>query len=155
MIGPWIHALWKRGRKLSDIEYLAIKEFDGKTRQNDGTRSSTGTLATLTANSGKDMYLSGAKITIGHNNSLVSSAFGLTQVDLTVNGTVIESCVRSSISTTGGTFDVEYQFNTKGVKVAATQIIKLEVAAINNSRETISGVINVFEEDTGASPAIS
>ncbi len=84
MVGPWIHALWKRGRRLSDIEYLSIKEFDGKTRQVDGTATATGTLATITAGASpnKDMYLSGAKISIGHSNSLASTAFGLTQVDL-------------------------------------------------------------------------
>ena len=154
MVGPWIHSLWQSGRRLSDIEYLAIKEFDGKTRQVDGTATAAGTIATITAASGKDMYLSGAKISIGHNNSLVSNVFGLTQVDLYINGTIVESCVRSSLALSGGAEEVDYEFNTKGVKVAATQIIKLELAAINNTREIVSGVINVFEEATGDSPAI-
>lgn len=154
MVGPWLQSLWEKGRRLSDIEYLAVKEFGGKTRQVDGTATATGTLATITANSGKDMYLSGAKISIGHNNSGATLVFGLTQVDLTINGTVVESCVRSSLTTSGGGMEVTYEFNTKGVKVAATEIIKLEVAAINSVRETISGVINVFEETAGDSPAI-
>ena len=152
----WKTLIQRRGRKLSDIEFLAIKEFDGKTRQVDGTRSATGTLATITAGASpnKDMYLSGAKVSVNHNNSSASISFGNTQVDLTINGTVVESARIESITTGGGTHSSTYEFNTKGVKVTTGQIILLNVQAINNSRETIAGVINVFEEDTGASPAV-
>jgi len=47
---------------LSDIMFISVKEFGSKLRTTEGTLSATGYLCTLTANTGKDMYLAKAKV---------------------------------------------------------------------------------------------
>ena len=66
---PGIFSTLTSGATMSDIMFLAKKEFDGKLRQNDGTRTTAGDLATLTATTGKDMYLAYAKVNIFDNAS--------------------------------------------------------------------------------------
>jgi len=154
MVGPWIHALWKRGRKLSDIEYLSIKEFGGKVRTATVQRSSTGTSATLTANAGKDMYLAGAKVAVKWNQA-GTGAIARIAVDLTINGTIVETALLDSTFTSGiGLDGGNYEFVCKGLKVAATQIIKLEVSEHTTSAAEMVGNLIVFEEATGASPEV-
>jgi len=145
---PWLVFLKRSGKKLSDIEYLSIKEFDGKLVQNDGTRTTTGDLATLTAGSGKDMYLASAKIIVVDDDvNNVKSAI----ITLDVNGVVLATAELGGTSETQGSFI--YEFATKGFKVAATEIIKLEVTA-NTGTADVYGELICFEEDTGASPAV-
>lgn len=138
---PWLVTLWKSGRRLSDIEYLSIKEFDGKLVKNMGAKlTAVGTLATLTASSGKDMYLARAKI-----------AFRLTsgniEVELRINGTAVETMV-SDIAASNH----EYEFHSTGYKVAATEKIELEWITETGIAQ-LEGFIECFEETTGASPA--
>ncbi len=153
MVGPWIHALWERGKRLSDIEYLAIKEFGGKLRKNPANRTSIGDLGTLTANTGKDMYLAKAYVSGWQSgNGFKKDA----TIVLKINGTIVETCYFSASGTTtgsgaGGTHSQWYNF-TVGYKVAATQIIKMEVTVIDGYQ--ISGTVECFEENTGESPAI-
>jgi len=150
MVGPWIHSLWKRAGRLSDIEYLAIKEFDGKISSNEGRLSVTGDLATLTAASGKDMYLAKAKVNCIYSGSGTSG----TLIELSINGTVIESFIFDGSVLAGTTPQpTNYDFINMGRKVAATQVIKLEVISIGTGDE-IEGTILCFEETTGDSPAI-
>ena len=58
MVFPWI-PFGKGGKKLSDIEFLSIKEFDGKlvTNVSEQLDGGTGNAAALTASGGKDLYL--------------------------------------------------------------------------------------------------
>jgi len=148
MVGPWLHALWKRGKRLSDIEYLAIKDFDGKLRQNDNIRTTAGDGATLTANSGKDMYLASAKVNVD-----ITSTGGDCIVTLNINGTVVDTWEFQASASAGGVglISTSYVFPF-GFKVAATQVIKLEVTAVTTTR--INTEIQCFEETTGDSPAI-
>ena len=145
MVFPWISFLKEGGKKrLSDIEYLAIKEFGGKLVQNDGTKTTTGDLATLTASVGKDMYLAKAKVNI--NASGVSNAS--VTIQLKVNAVVIEEYQTEVLADTGD----KYEFTSVGFKVAATQIIKLEVTAVSGMN--VEGQLICFEETTGESPAV-
>jgi len=155
MIGPWIHALWRRGRKLSDIEYLSIKEFEGKIRTATGQLAATGTLATLTATAGKDMYLAGAKISCKWNQA-AGGALQRIAVDLTINGTIVETGLMDTVFGSGIFHSENYEFVCKGLKVAATQIIKLELSEMGGGSDgEVAGNLIVFEETTGDSPAIS
>jgi len=145
MVFPWIQFLGKK-KRLSDIEYLAIKEFDGKLVQNDAqARTTTGDLCTLTASSGKDMYIAKAKI-----QTNTTGANGTVTVQLKINAVVFEEFKVSDLPVTSDTS--EFEFVTLGFKVAATQIIKLEVTGISSL--SINGQLICFEEDTGASPAV-
>jgi len=133
------------GGALGNLAYLSKKEFDGKLRQNDSDQTTVTDLATLTANTGKDMYLVTAK-TVWQP----SGAGGSARVELSINGTVVEVARwgTSGTSDQGG----DYQFSSLGHKVAASQIIKLAVVQITGG--TISGSIQCVEEDTGVDPTI-
>jgi len=155
MVFPWVSFLKERKKRLSDIEYLAIKEFDGKLRENENNVASgaTGDLVTLTANSGKDLYLARAKCTIipnAGNDSFTG------EIVLKVNGVIFETTKWRRKGSTGagdtGQMAHVYEFVNVGQKVAATQIIKLEV--ISNTLSLCEGFLSCFEETTGESPAV-
>jgi len=153
MIGPWIHALFERGRKISDIEYQSIKEFDGKLVTGEGSGTATGDLVTKTASGGKDMYVASAKIIAKRTSNAVGNKN--VEVVLKANGTIVETASLGFhyASGEGGSSVLDYQFIWKG-KVATGQIIKLEIISIDSSMN-VDGILVLFEEDTGASPAIS
>ena len=132
-------------KTLSDIEFLAKKEFDGKLVEDEGALAGiTGTLATLTASTGKDMYFAVATITMegGPNN-------GSLKIELQVNGVVKETFL-------GETFEGntnQYEFISKGYKVTATQIIKLEAITVD-AQVNVEGMLICFEETVGETPVI-
>ena len=148
---PWLVFLKRSGKKLSNIEYLAIKEFGGKLVKNAGTKldGTTGDLATLTASAGKDMYLAKA-----HAHVRLDAASGLIlfEVQLKVNGAVEDDWIGSAAVSSEGPTIYHYDFNI-GYKVAATEIIKLEVITSDADLD-FSGSIQCIEEDTNASPAV-
>jgi hypothetical protein len=150
----YIHAILfnRKGKKLSDIEFLAIKEFGSKLRKHTAGKVSTNTdVATLTANTGKDMYLASAKVSI--EGTLVTGT-SLCDVELLVNGTIVETALYIRNYSTQAGYAVnswEYEFKNIGHKVAAGQIIKLQTTGIQSCN--VVGYVECFEEDTGASPA--
>ena len=152
MVGPWIHALWKRGRRLSDIEYLSIKEFDGKRVDVDDQQIlATGTetdLATQTANAGKDMYLGVASINL-EINGLATTYL----IQLYADGTVVDA-FRIQMPSTDADRHIFYTFPTKGIKVAATQIIKITTDASASNSTNYTTKLVLWEEATGDSPAV-
>ena len=143
----------KRAR-LSDIEFLAKKEFDGKLVTNEGTLSVTGDLATLTANTGKDMYIARAKVTFYSNAGSTSASFA-DQAVLRINGVIVETARFGFVRSGGGdgVLSYDYEFKNIGQKVTATQIIKLEVITLDTETD-IEGFIECFEETTGETPVI-
>ncbi len=153
MVGPWLHSLWQRGRRLSDIEYMSIKEFDSKRVSNQVRLTTAGTGATLTAGAGKDLYLAGASVTL-HIEGL-ANANDESVLELTANSVVIETITLSSEgnSSTNAATGYQVNFMAKGIKVAATQVLKIEGATID-ANHAVETFIYGFEESTGASPAI-
>jgi len=58
MIGPWIHALWKRGAfQVGKEEFLSYWESQGKLKHNENNRTTVGEGANYTVTSGKDGYI--------------------------------------------------------------------------------------------------
>lgn len=158
MVGPWIGffpALFGKKRKLSDIEYLAIKEFGGKVVENESTRTTAGTVATLTASAGKDMYLAKAKISV--RQTVVNQVAKACIVELRVNGIVKETFSNTfhdgSATGTPGVLSIPYEFVIQGLKVAATQLIVLEVPTLDTNQE-INGTLECWQENTGATPQV-
>ena len=159
---PW--ALWLKNRgggRLSDIEYLSIKDYgtdgtDSKRVDVDDEISISNTttetdLATATASSGKDMYLAGASWS-GTGFSSGSVSFS---IKLYVNTVEVEQYKSSLATSTSGD---KHTFLTKGVKVAAGDIIKITMK--HTATGATVGTVNrstliLFEEATGESPAIS
>ncbi len=144
------------GKKVSDIEYLAIKEFGGKLRSEKGSRSTTGDLVRLVAASGKDMYMARAKVNFrvlsvsGNHDATVELQSGADGSE-----TTREIFEGGGNSESGGTVfgNPQYEFVWQG-KVAATEVIQLEVTVKSGSTVTVEGVLEVFEETTGDSPAV-
>lgn len=142
------------GRKISSIEFLAIKASDGVLRSNEGGLSTTGNLATLTATGGNDMYVTGAQVVFHINTG--SAAISLAdEVVMKVNGTIVETS-KISIGSTGsgeGLHTVIYEFKNLGHKVTTGQIIKLEVITLDADTD-VEGFIQCIESATGVSPQI-
>lgn len=136
---------------MSDILFLSVKEHAGKLVKNEGFQSGTGVLATLTANSGKDMYIARAKITFFHNALTKTSVAD--EVVLDINGTVVETSKATLGMDSGGSGKVThtYEFKNIGHKVAGTQVIKLQVITLDIDTD-VEGFIECFEETTGQSP---
>ena len=136
---------------LSDIMFLAKKAHDTKLKENHGIRTTTGDLCTLTAGSGKDLWFGRAKVNINNSSSTTITV----TIQLKVNGLVkdqFKATLAGAVSDEGDYKD-QYEFIFAG-KVAATQIIKIEVAAISTGSPDISGDLICWEEDTGTTPII-
>jgi len=145
---PWLVFLKESGKRLSDIEFLAIKEFDSKLVDNEAVQAATGTGATLTASSGKDLYLAGAQITIFRDTS---SSWTVT-AELQANGVVLETIQSQGFVSADTLTSNTISFKAIGNKVAATQVLKIEITVSTNA--TTESFIQGFEETTGESPAV-
>lgn len=158
MVGPWIHALWKRGRRLSDIEYLAVKEFGGKLKHNEGAlaAATTGTLATLTVTNGQDGYIAQAQINVLGVNGTAGSYKAELQAEQS-NGvfTVVDTFVIQR-QVTNETINEHYQFKNIGHKIVGdgnTLVFRIEVITAGAGLSS-EGNISMFEETTGDTPAL-
>jgi len=152
MIFPIIQFLRRKG-KVSDIEFMAIKEFDGKLVHNEGALTAAGTLCTLTASSGKDLYL--AKAVVYVKVDTVNVAAEVATIELQANGVVIETVGVGKESGASTVSEIGYVIHLAGhgIKVAATQILKLEATVLDGAI-SLEGAIYGFEETTGDSPAV-
>ena len=153
---PWSLFLKERRKRLSDIEYLAIKEFDGKLTTGEGTLTVTGDLVTITAAVGKDMYLAKAKVSVRLETISGVTSNKQVIIELKANGVIKgtwAAVLHTDIDDVGGDSNATYEFAIAGIKVAATEIIKLEVVTLGTLIEA-NGELVVFEEDTGATPAV-
>lgn len=141
-------------KTLSDIEYLAIKEFDNKRvdvfAEIDQATIAVTDLVTQTANVGKDMYL--AKASIVWNKTGATNA-GIT-ARLFINGVKEDEVLWSTGTLT--TQQEQYIFTTESIKVLTGQIIKIEVLS-DSANDVINykGKLLLWEEDTGTTPAIT
>jgi len=155
---PWLVFLKRSGKRLSDIEYLAIKEFDGKLTTGEGTLSAAGDLVKITAAGGKDMYLGKAKVSarIEAATNVVTAIIELQAgADGSETTKATWSCelISATASGHGGSSVASYEFVVSGIKVTTGQVIQLVATTVDGSIE-VNGELVVFEEDTGASPAV-
>ena len=145
-----------KGRTLSDIEFLSIKDFDTKRVDVDAedvniVATTTETdIVTQTADTGKDMYLGVASF---ENTIINNPPFDVT-IRLVVNGITVETIKRDQAV---GDVDFEFTFETKGIFVTTGQIIKITVqhsVSAGNTRTSTNAKLILWEEDTGATPQI-
>ena len=142
---------------MSDILFLSVKEHAGKVRSDEGTLSTIGDLATLTATTGKDMYLARAQVTFFITGTAALAVGNI--AELKIHGTVIETTEAAlggaSTSTAGkGAAALVYEFKNIGRKVAASQIIKIEITGLHVAVDA-EGFIECFEEPSGVSPFVT
>ena len=145
-----IKAFLQRKGKVSDIEYLAIKDFGGKRVDvTDNQSSSTSTeidMATQTASGSHDMFFGGGNFRM--RNTTANNAQGL--VKLKINGTTVEQ--REITITSGSQFT--YEFISKGHKVATGEVIKITITAGHTGLTDYTSNLVLWEELTGDSPAV-
>jgi len=147
---------------MGDIEYLSIKSFGGKMRDPtdanptiaEGSTVLVGTLASITANTGKDLYLAGASIT--STGATTSNPFIVElQAEFSTGVFTPLETFRSNVAlSTSNTFDSTYHFEIRGVKVTTGLLLRLEITSISGIGTTIAGTIFGFDEATGATPAV-
>jgi len=155
MVFPWI-TFGRKDKKLSNIEYLAIQEFNGNLTTGKGTLSATGDLVKIIAGSG-DMYLARASIIVRTEG--IQNTFGTTVIletgadgaESTVDSAAIE-VTGTATTAGGGNSTVSYQF-AYGFKVTTGQVIQLRVTVMDAGVE-VSGSLECIEVATGVSPAV-
>ncbi len=132
-----------------DKAFVEQKEREGKLKSDTGLLTTTGDLATLTAGAGKDMFVS--EVTCAVSRAVFTSLLTRNaQVDLKVNGVVVESYIYQDFISSGesksnsGTFE----FKWRG-KVSTGQIIKLEVITLETDLQA-TGMIQCYEESSGS-----
>jgi len=162
MVFPPIH--WFQGlgaevlRDVGDIEFLSKKEFDGKLVKADGSATTVSTIITLTASSGKDLYLARARVTAIDTDTGTSldHVTVILKQDTTVIGTWQAGFGTNSGSSTNigtGIIVAKYDFAITGVKVAATKTFTIEISATTGN-PTVYAELLGFEETTGETPVI-
>jgi len=138
----------------SDVSFLMKKEFAGDLVSNEGFISATGDLCTLTAAAGKDLYIARAKLVWSINSTDLQEA-PAQQAELKINGVIVETCTVTIQMTGsgGGLSTASYEFKNMGLKVAPTEIIKIEIIAIHAAVD-VEGFISAVQVDTGVDPTL-
>ena len=146
----WVDSSGGGSTSMGDLSLLLLKEFEGKLLFSRSTRTTVGTLGSITASTGKDLYIVSAKITLFLDTI---PGEGLSTIFLQINGVVVEilraKMIVSSGSASASTYS--YEFKSMGHKVTAGQTINIQVSVID-ADITAEGMIQCFEEDTGVSP---
>jgi len=127
-----------------DLAFLQQKEQEGKLKTDEGSLTGAGTLASLTASSGKDMYLSSASVSLRKGSSVGSSNH---TVELQVNGVVKETFTTFEFASAGKLS--AYHFSTKGLKVSPTEVIRLQVTELGSTTQ-VEGTLQCWEEPSGS-----
>lgn len=151
---PWIDfkSILPSGDDDELSKFVLQASFDGRLKSDEGSLSAIGDLATLTALSGKDLYVTAAKV-VFHINTFTGPPQALGDiVELKINGVVVETTPFTiDFTNTLGTF--AYEFKNMGHKVTATQTMKLEVTALDAETD-VEGFIQAIEVPTDANPVI-
>ncbi len=129
-----------------DLSFLQQKEQEGKLKTAEGTVTAVGDICSLTASTGKDLYLAKAKISA----SSATSTSGNISIELKADGVVKETYSINLTTTVGGDSSENYEFVVSGIKVNAGQIIKLESIIHTNAFMTVNGILEAWEESSGS-----
>ena len=145
----------QRGEKLSDLEFLAVKAYEGKIVRTTATLTSSSTTMTYTVPNGKTAYVMRASAT---PFTAGSASTRMTRTSLVIDGTTLGyvwgGLTVSSINNRNvPTHELgDTRFDTEGAKLEGdgTKTIQM-IASGNNS---VHATLIVLLEDTGTSPAL-
>lgn len=150
---PVITFLFEREDEDFELSKIILQaSFDGRLKSNEGFRTTTGDLVSLTAATGKDLYLTRA-VADFFNDESNSSDFG-SKCELKANAVIKETDAYSAgqaSSGFGGSTSIAYEFKNLFHKVTAAQILKLQVTVIA-SKTAIEGFIQAIEVPAGENP---
>jgi len=151
MIGPWIHALWKRGRRLSDIEFMSVKQFEGKLKKVQGAATATGTITSFTPATGKTFYLAGAQIQMIGNTPTTDWNWN---AELK-NDTTVVDVVGSSGSAAFATYALPLKFELKGDSLVGNSSKTYSINVVSNSDSVnLEAMIYGYIEDDADDPRL-
>ena len=153
---PWLVFLKRSGKRLSDIEFLMVQEFNGNLTHDENTVSTATDLVKITAGAG-DMYLAKAKVSV-RTEAAENNGVAIIELQAGADGseTTIATCAIALSLVAGGegsnTSD-HYEFVMSGNKVTTGQVIQLVVTSVSADIE-VNGELVCVEVDTNASPAV-
>jgi len=164
MVGPWIHALWERKRRVSDVEYLSVKEFNSKLfTETSSEFTTTGVKITRTPASGKTFYLAKAKVVLVGGGISTYTGEILIHCQVKMNSVVIDNFSICGFQEEGagegpgwGMSGVMAETTVIGKSLDGDAAKKVEVEVIAITGTNVSGHVTLigFEEDTADSPAL-
>lgn len=141
---------------MGDIKFLSEKAFKTQLVTANGTRTTNGVITSITAASGKDLYI--GEITVGLIKSgtpiLSDVSFN---ANLVVDGT-IEETISVAGDEVGGGYELTGKFTFKGF-VTTTKTISVDVVLETrlgtfSGEGTATATMTCFEVSTGADPTL-
>ena len=162
MVFPWIAFLKESKKRLSDLEFLAIKEYDGKLIHLISSEfTGNGDQITYTPASGKTFYHLRSRlypVTDTINVSANTTNNRRCDVEITLDGTVIDVLTHDyeqySVGDTGQGAGVTWEHNSNIVESmdgnASKQVKLTSTNTSGTYRVSMLGII----EDTGSSPQV-
>lgn len=164
MVGPWVHALWKRKKRVSDIEYLSVKEFDSKLfTETSSEFTTTGVKITRTVANGKNFYLAKAKVVLVGGGGSAYTGEILIHCQVKFDGTVVDNFSIAGFQEEGagegpgwGMSGVMAETTVIGKSLVGNGTKKVEVEVIAITGTNVSGHVTLigFEETAADSPAL-
>lgn len=151
---PVITFLFERKKRLSDIEFMSIKKFDGKFVDSEGSLTGIGTLTSITPASGKTFYLAEAKVETEATGAVITVAM---RAEVQNDGVVVDELYRNftgSGAGAGGSLGQEYSaaqgesLDGDGVKVFRIEFVH------DTSVNLAHGYLKGYLEDTGTDPRV-
>jgi len=148
----WLTAKFPRGRRVSDIEYMAaieegVKISGSQIRTNFGVQTSGGTTnVDIVVTSGKDGYVAKVHYNAFQSNNQQLSSWSAT---LIVNGVTIDS-MSGTLSFAG---NMSGNLSHQGKKALAGETIRLTLTGAVSSG-AVAGSLTIIEVPTGVSPVL-
>ena len=142
---------------MSDIEFMSIKQFQGKILKADGSVATAAEIASIVPATGKTFYIAGASVAF--DDTSITSANSAARVALrndtvTLEVKIFEGKIVSSGSGIGGRAYVTEVFALKGDSLIGNGAKKysLNVEAVTNC--TSYGMLYGFIEDDAIDPRV-
>lgn len=146
----WLTILQKGGR-LSDIEFMSVKQFKGKLKKVEGSTSSTGTITSFTPATGKTFYLAGAHV---QQVAVTPVTVYSWHAELKNDTTVVDNCGGNG-SASFATYSLPQRFELKGDSLVGDGAKTYSINIVSNADGvTLEGMIYGFIENDADDPRL-
>lgn len=165
MVFPWIPFLQERKKRVSDLEFLSVKQKDGKIFTETSTEfTTTGVKITRTVPNGKTFYLHKAKVVLVGGGDAAFTGEILIHCQVKFDGTVIDNFAIAGFMEEGagegpgwGMSGVMPETTVMGKSLdgaVAAKNVTVEVIAISGTNVSGHVTLSGYEETTGDDPRI-
>jgi len=131
-----------------DLAFLQQKQQEGKLKTAEGSRTSVGDICTVTASSGKDLYLAKAKVSVAGVDGFIRTVVVELKAGAVGSETVIETFSTQMVTASNSV--TNYEFAISGIKVTTGQNILLEATVVGATTMRVNGVIEAWEESSNS-----